>query len=372
MVLALRYRRVSGESQEENSSLEKQLERINAYCTTCGYETPADLLFTEVMTGVETWRLRVELNKLFKRVEELAGVHQVVVVVDHPDRLARGLDLILIIELLRYYGARVEFVQQKFEDTDEGELVLHFQSYSSKQEWKRIKKRTHDGMIDRVVKDHKPLGSIPLYGYQWDDPSAGAKNRYVYNDAVIHVDANGTKWSERKVVVFLFQKAKEGWTLGRIAKTLNDLGVPTRQRFGNNVWTSSRISEMLADPKYMGRYYALQFTSTQKGDKVIRGIKPLEECILMPEDVCPPIVDAETWQIVQAQLDYNKKNSIRNARFPEKALCRNGIARCGYCGGAMNYRGDNRWQDSFRYFCIKAAQKRGCAERNTIMTYLVD
>ena len=37
MVLALRYRRVSGLGQEDNSSLEKQLERMDEYCAVNGY-----------------------------------------------------------------------------------------------------------------------------------------------------------------------------------------------------------------------------------------------------------------------------------------------------------------------------------------------
>jgi len=88
-------------------------------------------------------------------------------------------------------------------------------------------------------------------------------------------------------VEFLYQKVKEGMTLNKIAQTLNDLGVPTRQRFGNNIWTGARISEMLADPKYMGKYHAFTENYTRNGDKYTRTKKPLEECVLMPEGVCP-------------------------------------------------------------------------------------
>lgn len=177
MTLALRYRRVSGIIQEDNSSLEKQRERMDDYCEEHGYETCDAWLFTEVMTGVETFRDRPELNAMFKKAEDLAVRDEVVCVFDHPDRAARGLDLILIIEYLRSIGARTEFVQQKFEDDDVGKIVLHLQSWSSKQEWNRIKKRTQGGLVDRVVKDKRLLGTIPLYGYKWDDPDGGAGHR---------------------------------------------------------------------------------------------------------------------------------------------------------------------------------------------------
>ena len=64
MTIALRYRRVSGERQEENSSLAKQLERMDDYCEAQQYESLPEHLFTEVMTGIETWRERPELQKL--------------------------------------------------------------------------------------------------------------------------------------------------------------------------------------------------------------------------------------------------------------------------------------------------------------------
>ena len=211
MVLALRYRRVSGLGQEDNSSLEKQLERMDDYCAINSYESAPEYLFTEVMTGVETWRERPELQKLLLKAEQLSKPDEtVVVVVDHPDRFARGMDLILLVELLLHYGVHVEFVQTKFEDTDEGHLILHLKSYSSKKEWNRIKKRTEDGVVDRVVKSHKPLGQTPCYGYKWDDPAPKQKNSYVFNDDVIHIDVYGFEWTEHKVVIYLYEKVKAG------------------------------------------------------------------------------------------------------------------------------------------------------------------
>jgi DNA invertase Pin-like site-specific DNA recombinase len=135
MTVALRYRRVSGLGQEDNSSLEKQLDRIDEYCSLNDYVSKPEYLFTEVMTGVETWRERPELQKMLALAEQLARLDEaIVVVVDHPDRFARGMDLILLVELLLHYGVHVEFVQTKFEDTDEGHLILHLESYSSKKE----------------------------------------------------------------------------------------------------------------------------------------------------------------------------------------------------------------------------------------------
>lgn len=371
MTLALRYRRVSGLGQEDNSSLEKQLDRIDEHCAAHNYLSPPEYLFTEVMTAVETWRERPELQKLLALAEQLTKEGQtVVVVVDHPDRFARGLDLVLLVELIEYYGASVEFAQIKFEDTDEGKLVLHLQSYSSKQEWKRIKKRTHDGIVDRVTKKHKLLGSTPPFGYTWDDPIA--KNKYVYNDEIFWTDATGTKWSERSVVVYIFQKAKEGATLRSIARSLTELGIPTKRRIG--IWDTGRISALLSNPKYMGKCYSFNHVHYRQGDKWKKKAKPLAERVLMPDGTCPAIVDEETWYVIQQQLEYNQRTATRNTRFPEKALCRDGIAFCGHCGGRMGFRAHTQEQ-MFRYICRRGSSARhNCPVMGVvnIVTHIVD
>src|SRR6266567_2264746 len=79
MLRAARYRRVSTESQEDNTSLEEQLDRMNAYCKERNYLTTDDTLYTEIMTGV-VWRERPKLQRMLKDAAE--GKFDVVVI-DH-------------------------------------------------------------------------------------------------------------------------------------------------------------------------------------------------------------------------------------------------------------------------------------------------
>jgi site-specific DNA recombinase len=370
VTFALRYRRVSSVKQEDNSSLSTQQARCDTYCEQQGYFTNDDLLFTEGLTAVDTWGERPVLNQLLNRLETLLtnSKEPIVVVVDHPDRFARGFDLIMLVGHIERLGGRVEFVQQKFENDEIGKIVLHLHSWGSKQEWLRIKKRTEDGRINRVVNQHRLLGSIPLYGYSWDNERE--KNKYVFNDTIIYIDQHGESWSERLIVFTMYQLAKDGWTLGRIANHFNKLGLPTRQKHGRNHWTQSRIGELLGNPKYMGQYYALASTYTRVGTRYKRTPKPYAERVLIP-DACPAIIDEETWYIVQAQLDYNKAHASRNTKHPEAALCRYKIARCAYCHGAMNVKTDGRWGTSY-YFCQRANAHNGCDTFTTASCLLVD
>jgi len=368
--IAARYRRVSGTSQEDNTSLAKQLERIDEYCTTHEYETKDELLYTEVMTGV-IWRERPKLQHMLK--DAIEGKFQVVII-DHLDRLGRGEPLTIIMEQLSFYTVRVECVQVKIEDTEEGKLIVYLQSYSSKKEYGRIIKRTSDGRQDRVKKLNKPISGSACYGYKFDDPSPHKKNKYLANDDIILVDSTGYEWTERKVVVFIFEKAKEGLTLGKIADILTNLGIPTRKNRG--YWTTQNVSKILGDRTYTGRMYAFRRTYTRRadGNGYDRKLKPLEEQYLMPEGVVERIIDDETFLIVQKQLDYNKQASTRNNKNPQVGILRSGYIFCGECGGAMSIRTNTSIKHkSPEYFCIAGGRQHGtCRPRNTIGTKIAD
>ncbi len=392
MIYAARYRRVSSESQEDNSSLQTQLERMDAYCAAHGYLTSDDTLYTDVDTGI-VWRDRTRLQDMLTDAQR--GKFSVVVI-DHPDRIGRGDPVIIIMEELSYYNIRLESVQVKIEDTDEGRLLIYLESYASKKEHSRILKRTGDGRLARVVRDHKGMGNSPCYGYQWDDPSPKAKNCYVYNDSVMHTDQEGIAWTERKVVAYCFQKAKEGMPCRKIAEELNRRGIPTRKagewstravatilenpmyqepladpdeqeivdsirqlagkgqsisdiaKYLNEeevpaiiptIWRGSTIGRMLKKTVYMGKFYSFRQTYTRRGKRFSVKQKPLEEQVLMPEGFAPPIVDEETFAIVQRQLSYNQKYSTRNLKHPEQTLLIGSLAPvCGHCGRRMHNR----------------------------------
>src|SRR6266567_6048442 len=179
MTRAARYRRISGETQLDNTSLEEQLKEINKYCLMKGYTFSDEHLYTDVMTGIEqAWRDRFDLQRMLAASKRNEFD---VVVIHHTDRLARGEPLIIIMEELAYHGGvTVESTQQNIEDTDEGRIILHFLSLSSKAEWKRIVKRTSDGRRAAAAKN-QILGATPSYGYTWNKEHTG----YILNYEII-------------------------------------------------------------------------------------------------------------------------------------------------------------------------------------------
>src|SRR5205823_303592 len=111
------------------------------YCVIHGYTVLEEHVYSEIETGVDSWRERKVLQKLLQAAKN----HEfTVVVVYHTDRLARGDDLIILWHELMYYGVRLESVTQNLEDSMEGRIMLHVLSITSKFEHDRLMQRTQD------------------------------------------------------------------------------------------------------------------------------------------------------------------------------------------------------------------------------------
>ncbi len=373
MTRAARYRRISGETQIDNTSLEEQLKEINKYCLMKGYTFSDEHLYTDVMTGIEqAWRDRFDLQRMLAASKRNEFD---VVVIHHTDRLARGEPLIIIMEELAYHGGvTVESTQQNIEDTDEGRIILHFLSLSSKAEWKRIVKRTSDGRRAAAGKN-QILGATPSYGYTWNKEHTG----YILNYEIIHTEPDGTKWTEVAVIAFIFAEAKAGTPLTAIGKKLQNKGIPTRKGF--TYWHPSTLSNMLKNRIYIGEFTAFRNTFHYNGTRVNREgktvanykriKKPLSEHHHYPEGTVPAIIDKETFDFIQTQLSYNQKTSRRNNRNYENALCRAGIAICGHCKGKMHVT--SLTHNPLQYVCQQGNLKTGkCQGYNSIVVNKAD
>lgn len=372
MTRAARYIRVSGEKQVDNTSLDEQLRGINTYCLSHGYTFSDEQLYTDVLTGIEqAWRDRVDLQRML--ADSKRDLFDVVVI-HHTDRLARGEPLIIIMEELAYHGVTLESTQENMEDTDKGRILLHFRALASKAEWKRIVKRTSDGRRAAAAKN-QILGATPSYGYTWNKEHTG----YVLNYEIIHIEPDGTEWTEVKVVEYIFAEAKAGTPLMSIGKKLQQKGIPTRKGF--LYWHPSTISNMLKNPVYIGQFTAFRNEFKYNGTRVNREgrtvanykriKKPLSQQYHYPEGTVPAIIDKETFQFIQTQLSYNQKTSRRNNRNYDNALCRAGVAICAHCKGKMHVT--SLTHNPLQYVCQQGNLKTGrCQGYNSIVVNKVD
>ena len=124
-----------------------------------------------------------------------------------------------------------------------------------------------------------------------------------------------------------------------------------------------RVTKILRNTWYIGKAYQFRYDTTD-GTKVLR---PIEEQILLPEGVVPAIIDDETFQAAQQQLEINKQEAARKNPHPEAYLLRSGFLICGYCGGHLFGRGFDPYISKKDMLDPEAARLRkaryGCGKR---------
>jgi site-specific DNA recombinase len=242
------YIRVSDPKQELKYGPQAQRADIEEYCAKKGYELLH--IYYDAMTGV-IWRERPGLTALrdAARLQDAEGKGPFeAVVVGRLDRLAREDEIqTVIMEDLAYHCVKTESATEKIEDSPAGRFMLHVYGFMAAEDRKRIIQRTDDGRRARA-REGKLLGGGPAtYGYKWNED----RTAFLVNDDVIKVDKTGFRWTEAKVVKFVFQKYKEGWSIRRIRLYIQELGIPTRK--GKSIWQDSMIHNILKNSYYAGK-----------------------------------------------------------------------------------------------------------------------
>lgn len=192
----------------------------------------------------------------------------------------------------------------------------------------------------KKVKEGKTHGLKP-YGYARDENN----NYIIIEDEAIHVRR-------------MFELSLSGLGAYSIANILNSEGVPTKFRRNFEgvikrknpdtkkikefkkekiIWRGNVISDILRNPIYKGtRIWKMYEVIPNYENGRTKNIKRLVDQIVTTNHV-PPIIDEETWEKVQLNLQKNKKNVGPKEKY--KYLL-NGLLVCGICGEEI--RGKNR------------------------------
>jgi site-specific DNA recombinase len=122
-------------------------------------------------------------------------------------------------------------------------------------------------------------------------------------------------------------------------------GWPTPHKKVATRWALSSLDRILSDPAYMGRHsaYRTQQFKQEVEDEGYRVLVKWSEQrasdhpdrIYYPHDVCPLLVDEQTWTRVQERRRRNKEEATRNIDKEKAGLLRAGYVLCGYCGHRM-------------------------------------
>lgn len=331
------YPRVSDENLKDSKTLESQGKEIRRHTATHDYDLTEDHMYPEAMTAYyKPFRERPQLMKLLDAARRKE--FDVVVVTEFSRLSRRQLEQAVIIGILESYGVRVESCTEQFEDSPIGHFMRSVYALLAELEREKIVYRTTRGKMDRLRDGNLGGNGIPTYGYEYIDTEDETSARYILKSDVIFVDRDGKKWTEPLVVVFIFEKAEEGWSVRRIAITLTEMGIPTRR--GKSVWSNQQVDRILHNRMYLGEAVALKWMQDENHKLVSR---PEEERMLLPDGLVPAILldgdgrpDVALFEAVQEKLKLNKVESLRNNKHPDElGLLRAGLCRCGICNYAM-------------------------------------
>lgn len=324
------YRRVSSEDQEKGSSLSDQFEAFVGCVGIDGGVFKEEHVFTDVRSGDgKHWRDREGIKAMLSAAKR----HEFdFVYVYCLDRFGR--DPVIqefLIQELKYYG--VTLISMKKDEQTDGRsdpmalLARTFWGVMAQEELKKITERTHRGLKARVTKKGALLASRrPLYGYHWADKVMEWDGQTI----TVAKACYEVYEPEAKVVRFCFDLALKRTPVRRIALTLTQMGVPTPE--GKQLWRPASIHNMLKHEGYTGQAYAWKHHYEYiPGQGMHRTVKDKSEWVSI-EGCIPPLISVDNYERVQEYLVRNKEMSTRNNIHSLDALCRSGIARCGYCG----------------------------------------
>src|SRR6266446_5359093 len=298
------YPRVSDIGLKESKTLESQENAIRGYINQQGYDFTEDHMYPEAETAyLKPFRERGQLMRLLDAARRRE--FDVVVVTEFSRLSRRQVEQAVIIDILEKYGVKVESVTEKFEDSPIGHFMRAVYAFIAEVEREKIYYRTQRGKRDRVLNGNLTGQGHPTYGYSFIDTEDETKARYILNTEVIYVAADGVKWTEVRVVEYIFDLALRGMSVRKICFLLTQQGIPT-PRGGRPYWKWSTVHRILTNRRYIGE--CVVWKTMHEGEKVVQ--RPQAEQVRLPEGIVPPIIEVSVFEDVQRILGENKMESL--------------------------------------------------------------
>lgn len=271
--------------------------------------------------SAESIEQRDEMRRLLEDVEngEWDGVFCVEV-----ERLSRGSqkDQGIVGEAFVDSGTFIITPQKIYDPASESDMeYFDFGLFMSRREYLTIRRRLLNGKLAHCRRGEY-IGRVAPFGY--DKVVVSGMKTLKPNDNAIHVQA-------------IYEWYAEGDSMRTIARRLTSMAVPTANPSSarGQVWSQCSVKNILHNPVYVGmirwqnRIYKTEKKGGKKRKKVIRNSSPH-----IFKGLHSPIVDQETYDLVQARLAGN------NSPFAQKWSPHNyyaGLIRCSSCGAPIVY-----------------------------------
>jgi site-specific DNA recombinase len=237
------------------------------------------------------------------------------------------------------------------DDSLEGQIMRFFKGYKAEDEVNDFVRRTKDGKREKAL-GNENKGIPPqiigtgnrLYGYEFVFSEKSIRVGYRLKLDIVHIEADGTEWTEVKVVIFIFESAANGVPARAICKLLNAKKIPTpylskgiRHKLMKEApaWQSAIVGRILQNPAYYGEFHQNRTASVGRipGHKAPgRRNTSEDEHVIIP---IPAIVTKELALAANKRVAQNKRLTTRNNKTTKDCLLRGGFAKCAYCGTSL-------------------------------------
>jgi site-specific DNA recombinase len=214
-------------------------------------------------------------------------------------------------------------------------------------------------------KTHRGLEGLALRGFHTGGNCYGYRNVRVEGGVRLEVNE-----SEATIIRRIFEMAASGYSLKKIAKTLNLERIsPPRPRAKkeNSTWCPTAIHAMLRREMYVGRviWNRSRFVKSPRSNKRVRRPRPRSDwrSIDRPE---LRIVGDELWDRFQARLAWTRKiygqqrrNGLLN-RVASSQYLLSGIVKCVVCGGNLVITSGRSRRGHRKYGCSQHFYRGAC------------
>ena len=211
--------------------------------------------------------------------------------------------------------------------------------------------------FQKMIKEGLWTGGEPPLGYKIDPFN---KNKFI-------IDTKGAE-----VVTKIFSLAKENKSLDEIANILikNKVPIPTLIK-GNKrilqkdlieIWSKDTIKNILQNEMYLG--HMIQGKTTKLSYKSKKIISLPKKDWIKVENTHPPIIDNQTFNIVQSLIKTNKNKTTNSYNYLLKGLLK--CTECNHSIGIQHYKNRKYNYTICNYYKKYGNKKRLCTSHRLI------
>jgi site-specific DNA recombinase len=303
MKRAALYARYSSDNQRVES-ITAQLRAAGEYCSKKGHQVVKEYI-DEAESG------RFDDRPAYQAMMRDAKAGAFDVVVFHKiDRAARNeADFFFYKALLKRAGVSIEYAESEIADTPEGQLLENMLVGMAAYFSRNLAREAKKGMKENAYKA-KHNGGPPPLGYDVTSEKDLAINE-----------------KEAAVVRQIFSMRAAGAGYGDIIAALNLAGHRTKR---GGSFKKNSLHDLLQNEKYIGNYVFGRVVSDPASGK--RNSHQNSDQAIRVDGAIPPIIDRETWDRVQDQIQKDRR--LAGSYKAKEPYLLTGLIRC-VCGAPM-------------------------------------